>query len=255
MENVYQAPKADLSISNAKPYTQGSLEKGIAGDYEFEMGKTLKEAWERTYGSKGTIWVSLILYAVVVGITGVILQNLLGYKPENPLGSGWVTITAYQLIQNFVSLPLLAGFMMVAIKLVVNAPVKPTEVVMYFRKFLPLLGTMLLMYLLIAIGLLLLVLPGIYLMVAYGMALPLVVEKNLSPWQALEASRKAITHRWFSIFGFYLLLTLILVVSMIPLLIGLVWAVPLAMLAFGIVYRNIFGCEPDTAQTQTQTPD
>lgn len=248
MENVYQAPQADLSLHEARPYNQGSLEKAMAGDYEFEIGKTISEAWERTSGSKGAIWIALILYTVVVGISAVIFQNILGYQAENPLAKGWTILIVYQLLQNFVSLPLLAGFMMVAIKLAVNTPVKPTEVVQYFRKIVPLIGTMLLMYVLIAIGLVLLVIPGIYLMIAYGMALPLVVEKNLSPWQALEASRKAITHRWFSVFGFYLLLSLILLVSIIPLFIGLIWALPLAMLAFAILYRNMFGCEPETVQ-------
>ena len=34
---------------------------------------------------------------------------------------------------------------------------------------------------------------------AYLLAIPLVVERGLSPWQALEASRKAITQHWFKV--------------------------------------------------------
>ena len=99
------------------------------------------------------------------------------------------------------------------------------------------------MYILVAIGFLLLVLPGIYLMVAYSLAMPLVVEKGLSPWQALEASRKAITKSWFRFIGLGLAIMVIMIVSMIPLGIGMIWTIPMAMIAFGIAYRNIFGYE------------
>ncbi len=67
-----------------------------------------------------------------------------------------------------------------------------------------------------------------------------------SPWQALETSRKAVTKRWFSLFGLYVVLTLITVVAMIPLTLGLIWTVPLFFIATGIVYRNMFSCEEAT---------
>jgi uncharacterized membrane protein len=67
------------------------------------------------------------------------------------------------------------------------------------------------------------------------------VDKGLSPWQALEASRKAITPRWFAVFGMLLLLGLLFVLGAIPLLIGLIWITPLYLIALGILYRNIFG--------------
>jgi len=46
----------------------------------------------------------------------------------------------------------------------------------------------------------LLAIPGIYLSIAYGMTLPLLAFNELGAWQAMEASRKAITHHWWRIF-------------------------------------------------------
>ncbi len=80
----------------------------------------------------------------------------------------------------------------------------------------------------------------------YYLAFPLIVDKNLGPWEALEASRKAVGKRWFAVFGFAFLLGLINMVAMIPMGIGLVWSVPLSVIAFGILYRNVFGCEAET---------
>ena len=108
----------------------------------------------------------------------------------------------------------------------------------------PLIITAVVMMLLIYLGMILLLIPGIYLGVAYLLAVPLVVERGLSPWQALEASRKAITQHWFKVFGLFIVLGLIVIVSAIPLGIGLVWTIPLMVVAMGVLYRTIFGVLP-----------
>ena len=63
------------------------------------------------------------------------------------------------------------------------------------------------------------------------LAIPLIVERGLSPWQAMEASRKAITQHWFKVFGLFLLL-------------GLIWTIPLFVMVMGVLYRTIFGVLP-----------
>ena len=98
----------------------------------------------------------------------------------------------------------------------------------------------------IIIGFLLLILPGIYLMVAYSMAMPLVVEKNMSPWQALETSRKAISKRWFSYLFLGILFSIIAGLSVLTLGLAFIWTVPLMMIAYGVLYRNMFGFEEST---------
>ena len=52
--------------------------------------------------------------------------------------------------------------------------------------------------------------------------------------------------RWFPIAGFCLVLMLINAVAAIPLGIGLIWTVPFSVIACGVLYRRIFGCEPET---------
>ena len=248
MTDVYQAPTADLSQRTVPYGGSGSLENGIAGNYDLPIGAILSEAWARTKGSKGTVWISMLLYVVVVGIFSVILNLVPGWFGLTYVeGDPKEKLISFQFLsqglQMFVTMPLWAGMAMLGIKLAVRAPVEATEILAYFKKVLPLIGTMLLMYLLIAIGFFLLILPGIYLSVAYFMAIPLVVEKNLGPWQALEASRKAITHHWFKLFGLYFVFGLIFLLSMIPLLIGMIWTIPISMLMMGIVYCTIFGYE------------
>ena len=96
---------------------------------------------------------------------------------------------------------------------------------------------------LIFIGFLILVLPGIYLAIGYSMTIPLIVDRKMSPWQAMEASRKAVHRDWWRVFGLYLVMGLLFVVSMVPLGIGLIWTWPMFVILAGVVYRSLFGLE------------
>ena len=40
----------------------GSLEQGIAGDYQLEVREVIREAWQRSSGNKGTLWIAIIMY-------------------------------------------------------------------------------------------------------------------------------------------------------------------------------------------------
>ena len=88
---------------------------------------------------------------------------------------------------------------------------------------------------------LLLILPGIYLAVAYILTVPLIIERKLGFWDAMEASRKIVTKRWFSFFGFGLLLLLINIVGALLCGIGLLVTVPVTYAAIVSAYENIVG--------------
>jgi uncharacterized membrane protein len=68
------------------------------------------------------------------------------------------------------------------------------------------------------------------------------VDKNLAAWEAMETSRKATGKHWFGIFGFGIVIALINMATVFTLFIGLIWTIPLSVIAYGILYRNMFGC-------------
>jgi hypothetical protein len=61
------------------------------------------------------------------------------------------------------------------------------------------------------IGLAVCFVPGIYLLVAWWFALPLVADKRLEFWSAMELSRKVVTRVWFEVF-------LLMLVTFLPVL-------------------------------------
>ncbi|HAT33836.1 MAG TPA: hypothetical protein DCW29_24240 [Janthinobacterium sp.] len=144
---------------------------------------------------------------------------------------------------------LAGGMYMLGIKLVAGIPVQAKEVFAHFKRIVPLSIAMILMGLLITIGFILLIIPGIYLAVAYTMAMPLILEKNMSPWQALETSRKTITRHWFRMCGFIIANTILGIVATLLLGIGLIWYVPFSLICLGLIYRNMFGFSDELVQS------
>lgn len=94
--------------------------------------------------------------------------------------------------------------------------------------------------LLIILGIILLV-PAIYLGVAYTFAVPLVVERRIEFWAAMEASRKTVTHQWFGIFGLLFVLGLVNFAGACLCGLGLLVTVPLSYGVIVAAYNNIFG--------------
>ncbi|MDD5159406.1 MAG: hypothetical protein PHI47_05105 [Sulfuricurvum sp.] len=75
----------------------------------------------------------------------------------------------------------------------------------------------------------------------YMFTLPLIADKSLKIWDAMELSRKAVFAHFFSIIILYILLVIITILSSIPLGIGMIWTVPMMFIAFyGLLYRMMF---------------
>ena len=121
---------------------------------------------------------------------------------------------------------------------------------------------------LVTIGLTLFYLPGIFLAVALSLALPLVVEKQLSPMKAITICIQATRFQWFKLFSIYLVLVLAVIISALPLaaagaselgfiamaffIFCLTFIAPMFYNVKGILYREIFGLH---MQTSTDKPD
>lgn len=253
MRDIYSAPQSEL-INTPSTDEYGSVERGVNGDYHFVIGEVVNEAWEKTKGVKGQILLALGLYILVyaaVAFASQVVFSALGLTaiPE-PDGSNVGRVMGFNLLQNMVvtvsTMPMMLGVFILGLRRAVDAPLSVASIMRHYDKTVPLAITLVMMYVMCTIGFILFIVPGIYLSIAYYMAMPLVVEKGLGPWQALETSRKAVSKRWFAVFGLCMLIGLINMLGMLAFGVGLVWTVPFTAIAFGILYRNMFGFEAAT---------
>ena len=111
----------------------------------------------------------------------------------------------------------------------------------FSQAFIPLALAGLLKVVLTVVGLILCILPGIYLGVCYVFALPLVLDKKYEFWTALEVSRRVVHAHWVMMFVLVIVLAIVACAGALACLVGLVFTVPLATAAFMYVYEDLFG--------------
>lgn len=243
MSNNYSAPNATLVETNE---SGGSLEAGIEGNYSVELSDILSEAWQKTKGVKRYILGAGILMYVIafvaITIVTAITMVAIGVDPESSPGPMAILVQlVVQILFMALIMPFSAGIFVMCLKQVQGVQPEFGDLFSCFNKTGKLLGCMILMYIMIFIGYFLLIIPGIYLSFAYVLAIPLIVDRDMGPWEALETSRKAITKHWLSVFLFFIVLTIIMLISMLPLMIGMIWSVPLMAIAMAVLYREVFG--------------
>ena len=244
------------------------------------------------WGALGvTVLMGLVYFfisAMIVGAVGVKTGGIVGEQLhlvtpfekalQIPLPM-FVTLLILTLIALFVFLPLIVGLWMISIAHISGRPIHFKMLFSYFKKptrywlanlwtslivqignavggplakSLTVFGGTVLYWFCVALSLVI----QIYAIVSYFFVLPLIADRKLGTWRALEASRKAIGRHWFKVFG--VLLMIILVSGIIPgFVVGLltgavhkffivfgiifVWLVPFYALCLAILYREIFG--------------
>ena len=120
--------------------------------------------------------------------------------------------------------------------------------------FAPLALAGLLTWLLTTIGLILCILPGIYLLVGYVFVPALVIDKKLDFWPAMEVSRQVVQKHWWTIFGLLLVLALIVIAGFIACLVGVIIAAPVATAALMYAYEDLFGPNVALPAAEPATP-
>ena len=200
---------------------------------DWRIGDVLKAAGEKQVGFKLAFFIAVGLY-FLIGIPIAVAQAV-------TVGMG--TGVASSLVDIFISIllyPLGLGFGLLGIRRALGKDTPVSTLWEPYSQFIPLIVMFLLMCVLIVAGFFLLILPGIYLAVAYSFAPYLIVEKNMGVWEALETSRKAITAYWWRYFGLMLILLLLFIIGTVPILIGLIWALPIMFIAIGEVFVATF---------------
>jgi len=94
---------------------------------------------------------------------------------------------------------------------------------------------------LIAVGILLCILPGLYLALGYMFASFLVVSRKLQFWQAMETSRRAVTDNLLPVIVLALALIGVNILGALACLVGLIVSIPLSFCATVVAFERIFG--------------
>lgn len=226
---------------NQSKTSQGSLKSALRGDYHFDLKQVLRSGWELTQIDKASMVqgvIIMIAVALMVMSAGQYISDLKDIDPQDPgfrLGLDMLMVILIT--------PLAAGLMMMGINASIGGKNKLSNVFEFVNRSLVITVTAIMTAALVQIGLLFLILPGLYLMVATGFAIPLVLEKKMLPARAIFTSIKVVNHQWLSFVKLYGVFAALFVLVIITFGIAIIWVSPFYYNVKGILYRDIFGVE------------
>jgi uncharacterized membrane protein len=209
-------------------------------EYDFDVMKVIKEGFRRIEGVKQPFILAFSLYITVAIVTQLVLGIFFPSPPPpaepNLLNQQIISILSYPIL-----MPIMTGIIMMAVKYAREEPVEVKSIFDYYHIVGHLALASILIYIMTLIGFLLLIIPGIYLSVAYVFTLPIIADKGLGVWEAMELSRKTVTKQWFKIAGVMGILSILSILGFLTLGIGLIWAIPLFFVTlYGLLYPMIF---------------
>jgi uncharacterized membrane protein len=141
------------------------------------------------------------------------------------------------LVSNVVSLFLSLGITRIGFNILSGKEFNVGMVFSQGRILLRAVGASILFTLMVALGMLLLIVPGIYLAVRYGQFLQAIVDRDLSISDAFAYSSAITTNNRWQLLGLYAMFFLISLAGMLACCVGLIYAIPVTWLAGLAAYR------------------
>jgi uncharacterized membrane protein len=222
------------------------------GDYNLDIGDCISRGWALV---KGNFWPTVGVTALVMVTMGVVNQVFgLFTRPaindmveQHQFSAGDIAVVV---LVTIVSAPVYsiftAGLFKYYLKLIRGESAGVGDA---FAGFGASTGQLVMLsvvqMILMLIGYALCFIPGIYLAVAWYFAIPLVIDKQMGFWEAMELSRKMASKHWFLIFGFLIVYGLLAVAGVIACCVGIFVTMPIGFAALMYAYETIFS-KPQT---------
>lgn len=226
----------------------------MGNTYELPVWETITTAWEKVYGAKQTIWAALGII-ILISIGFGILQ---GFTKNAAVVYGIIC-----LIGNVVLYFLEFGLIYLGIRRALNLPI---EWKMVFRVIsdLPMCLWIVCAYILMiliyipagiiaGIGVALLTVSVPLAMIFFILSavvmfwlsarmiltVAFIIDKGINAIDAIKASFKATRSNVLAIIAVLILQVIIMIISAIPLGIGLIWTIPFSLIVYGLMYQRL----------------
>ena len=217
-------------------------------DYALDIGDCISRAWELV---KANFWpvigISFLVF-LLIGIVNQLLSLLSGPATRAMIlerritASGVLIVVAVSVLSTPVYTLLMGGLFKYYLKLIRGEDARLGDA---FSGFSTVPGQLILVGLVTGLlswaGYILCLLPGIYLNVAWIFSVPLVIDREMGFWEAMELSRKMVSKHWFIVFAVMLVAGLVACCGLIACCVGIFVTAPMASVAMMYAYEDIFG--------------
>ena len=195
----------------------------------FLIGEAIRFGWNTMKSNLG-FFIGILIVSVLIGVVPDVIERLVSSIPIRIV----VGIPFWVL-----NLVIWMGLIRIALRLHDNKDVGFTDLFSCFPLFFNYLFGSILYGLIIFVGIILLIIPGIIWAIKFQFYSYFIVDEGLGPIEALKRSSLITKGFKWNLFLLGLLLILINVLGALCLLVGLFATIPTAMLAVSFVYRKL----------------
>lgn len=248
------APLPYASGDGSGPVDPEALGNAIrASDYSIEIGDCISRGWALVKANLGiAIGTTLLVYVcmmagglipfigslVSMAIQGPLLGGLYWFflklirGQQATVGDGfsgfsrnWVQLMLASIVSGLLAMmPMIPAFVMFVVAMVSAHGRQPSPGMLIVAGALFLVG----------------IIPAIYLSVCWIFTVPLVIDKQIEFWPAMNLSRKVVHMHWGSVFGLMFVGGLVAGLGILACGVGLLFTLPIFFAAFTVAYEDIF---------------
>ena len=193
----------------------------------FSKSDLIKKGWGATKANKVILLEVLLIFIAVSIVTSFIENNVGALRP------------LVGIISTVIDTVLEIGIFKIALDIANGKTPNIKDLYMNYNRFLEFFITSLAVGIMIVVGFILLIIPGIYLGVKFQFTPYIVVDKNLAYSKAWSLSSQMVKGRWMSIFLFDLTLLGLNILGALALGIGLFLTIPTSLLATVYLYKKL----------------
>lgn len=265
--NPYSTPGSTwMESPQARPGE--ALEEIVHGSEPIDVTGCVKRGFELTTRNFGMILLVGIVYFAVTMAAGMVMglvDHALGWGQstqrvfENGSGFSWnyqqngslLNMIVNQVLSIFLSL----GVTRIGLNLVSGREFSIGMLFMGGKKLLPAIIATILYVVMVILGLVLLIFPGVYLAIRYGQYFSAMVDRNLGIMESFSYSSSITTNNRLNLFLLILLSIAIFIAGVIALCVGLIFAIPVSWLMWIVAYRWMqYGHRAAMDHPGSQTP-
>ncbi len=211
------------------------------GSVQLDVMACVKRAWHLTTQHFGVIFLTGLAYlgvSLVLGfVEGFVTALLMPAEARADAFNFHPAMIPIQIVSTLVTIGLAGGLTKVGLNLCSGREASPAQLFGEFGKLLKLVGSSILFYILFLLGFVLLIVPGIMVALRLSYFMTAIVDRDMGPVEALKYSWNLTRNNSLNLIGLWFMLLIITLAGIIALLVGLVFAIPVATLAVTLAYR------------------
>ncbi|MGJ8672922.1 GYF domain-containing protein [Rubritalea sp.] len=264
------APQEPKASSDTNPYaspTSNVLDQTIVNEVtelpaepvQLDVGFCIKQGWKHTMRNFGLVFLTGFVYLIVIVVISGLFSAIgsaidgpqtapeINYESMEASDAFFASIEAenqtgpvgslLEIVSNIFQAFLAMGLTAFALTHVRGGEASVGQLFTQSgSKLLKVIGATILYYLAIFVGTIFLIIPGIYIAIRYMYYQIAIVDKDLGVMESFKYSSELTRQNKWRIIGLGLINFLIIMAGMMALFIGLIWAIPVVILAHTISY-------------------